>query len=85
MAKAMFGSQQKTVSWLREEESGRPLLHQHLRIAREIPRHTHPQTTSHLALSHDRAGFENELVTLTVHGVEVNGMGRIQLQFLAQP
>ena len=36
-------------------------------------------------LSQDAAGFENELITHTVYGVEVNGACRIQLQFLPQP
>jgi hypothetical protein len=45
-------------------------------------------TTDHLELPFTRppnsAGFENELVTNTMHGLEVNGMGRIRLKFLTQ-
>jgi hypothetical protein len=31
------------------------------------------------------AGFENEFVTNTMHGLEVNGVGRIRLEFVSQP
>jgi hypothetical protein len=36
-------------------------------------------------LSHSPAGFENELVTNTMHGLEVNGMGRIRFELLTDP
>jgi hypothetical protein len=36
-------------------------------------------------LSHSPTVFENEFVTNTMHGLEVNGTGRIWLEFLAQP
>ena len=36
-------------------------------------------------LSHSPPGFENESVTNTMHGLEVNGVGRIQFELLTQP
>jgi hypothetical protein len=36
-------------------------------------------------LSNSPTVFENEFVTNTMHGLEVNGTGGIWLEFLAQP
>ena len=41
--------------------------------------------TSYSLLRHRPAGFENESVTNPMHGLEVNGTGRIRLELLAQP
>ena len=38
-----------------------------------------------LAAQHRASVFKNESVTNAVHGFEVNGMGRVWLEFLTQP
>jgi hypothetical protein len=42
------------------------------------------RATPYSLLSHSPAGFENEPVANTMHGLEVNGLGRIQFELLTQ-
>jgi hypothetical protein len=44
-----------------------------------VPRCRVSQDTSHFVLGHGRTSLEHELVSHTMHCVEVNGMGWVQL------